>query len=125
LFAGRHEPTTEQVLAIQEYLAKGQKSLPLLVRNTCAQVVEIDREIRVATIRKTWLLETLDGEGIYRDGNQYSIESISTSGVGVEFVEDEHPRDDKELLRKKISQELGVECQWVKGPDWAEDELYG
>jgi len=79
----------------------------------------------MAKVRKTWVLETLDGVGIYRNGTSYSVGSASTSSVGVEFVEGEHPGDDKELLRKKVSEQLGVECQWIRGLSWAEDQLYG
>jgi len=79
----------------------------------------------MAKVRKTWVLETLDGVGIYRNGTSYSVGSASTSSVEVEFVEGEHPGDDKELLRKKVSEQLGVECQWIRGLSWAEDQLYG
>jgi len=94
----------------------------LRIARSSAKLLELRT---MANVRKTWLLETLDGVGIYREGTDFSVGSASTSSVGVEFIEGEHPGDDKELLRKKISQQLGVECQWVRGPGWTEDQLYG
>jgi hypothetical protein len=55
----------------------------------------------MSNVKKTWLLETLDGAGIYRNGNSYSVGSASTSSVGVEFVEGEHPGDNKEVCERK------------------------
>jgi hypothetical protein len=74
---------------------------------------------------KTWLLQTKDGEDVYTDpkGN-YTLENVG-SNVGVEFREGEHPDDDKEIFGKKISGILGVECHWVQGPTWTEDQVYG
>jgi hypothetical protein len=71
---------------------------------------------------KTWLLETVDGKQVYKDkSGNYNLQD----GVAVEFVEGEHPGDDKEVFRKKIIERLGVDCVWVKGPNWTEDQLYG
>jgi hypothetical protein len=77
----------------------------------------------MAKLIRTWLLETIDDAPVYTDGRgNYSLKA---GGVGVEFIEDQNPRDDKEILRKRISQRLGVECKWIKGPGWTEDQLYG
>jgi hypothetical protein len=38
-----------------------------------------------------------------------------------EFIEGQHPRADKEFLAGEISDLLGVECVWVRGPDWIEE----
>jgi hypothetical protein len=68
-------------------------------------------------VRSTWFLRTADGREIYRD-----LRGIATfedgPNIPYEFIEGQHPRADKEFLAEEISDFLGVECVWVRGPDW-------
>jgi hypothetical protein len=74
---------------------------------------------------KTWLLETDDGRTVFTDKNgNYTLEDVPPN-TAAEFREGEHPDDDKEKWRSKISSSLGVKCRCVKGPNWTEDQVYG
>jgi hypothetical protein len=68
-------------------------------------------------VRARWFLKTVDGRDVYQD-----LRGIATfeegPNVPFEFIEGQHPRADKEFLAGEISDLLGVECVWVRGPDW-------
>jgi hypothetical protein len=65
---------------------------------------------------KTWLLETADGKSIYSDGKgSYSLTETARFKVAAEFVEGQHPGDDKEVWCKTVSDQIGVECHLIAG----------
>jgi hypothetical protein len=84
---------------------------------------EIDR--RRASIG-TWLLETADGEAVFTDlGGRFSLNKNAAFCYAAEFVEDQHPDDDKEKWREHAAEQMGVDLKLVPGPRWTADQLYG
>jgi hypothetical protein len=66
---------------------------------------------------RTWRLKTFDNIDVCGDGRgNYSLEALANY-AGVKLTEGERPEDDMEALREEISDILGVECHWVRGPD--------
>lgn len=74
----------------------------------------------------TWLLETNDGDPVYSDGSGHFSAVRDTKFHHVaEFVENEHPEDDKDEWCRNAVKELGMNVKLVKGPRWTSDQLYG
>ena len=67
-------------------------------------------------ILRTWFLRTKDGRDVFQDllGNATFENGPNTR---FEFIEGQHPREDKEALASEVSDLLGIECVWVRGPD--------
>jgi hypothetical protein len=66
---------------------------------------------------RTWRLKTRDNIDVYGDGRgNYSLDALANF-AGAKFTEGERSEDDMEALGEKISDILGVECHWVRGPD--------
>jgi hypothetical protein len=40
------------------------------------------------------------------------------ANMPIEFIDGQHHLEDKELLSQEVSNLLGVDCVWVRGPDW-------
>jgi hypothetical protein len=84
---------------------------------------EIDR--RRASIG-TWLLETPGGEAVFTDlRGRFSLNKDAAFCYAAEFVEDQHPDDDKEKWREHAAEQIGVDLRLVPGPRWTADQLYG
>ncbi|MBV8216276.1 MAG: hypothetical protein JOZ08_23920 [Verrucomicrobia bacterium] len=61
-------------------------------------------------------LVTVDGKPIYSDGKgNFSKEKNETFKIAAAFIK-VSPGDDAEAYRKKVSEQLGVELQYVDNP---------
>ena len=61
-------------------------------------------------------LATVDGKHVYSDGKgNFSKEKSETFKIAAAFVQ-VSPGDDAEAYRKKASEQLGVELQYVGAP---------
>ena len=59
----------------------------------------------------------MDGRDIYQDlGGMATLEN--GANIPFEFIEGQQPHQDKEFLSQEVSALLGVNCVWVRGPDW-------
>jgi hypothetical protein len=71
-------------------------------------------------VRARWFLKTVDGRHIYQD-----LRGTATlkdgANMPVEFIDGQHPHEDKEFLAQEASTLLGVDCVWVRGPDWIQE----
>jgi hypothetical protein len=56
------------------------------------------------------LLRTTDGRDVFRDSNDKPTVESGSGNKGFEFIEGQHPDDDKEELLKTVSAWLGVQC---------------
>jgi hypothetical protein len=76
--------------------------------------------------KKTWLLETLDGEQVFMNTNgKFSLTQDDEYHFAAEFVEGQHPDDDLEKWKAKAEHQLGTQLKLVKGPSWSDDQLHG
>jgi hypothetical protein len=70
--------------------------------------------------RATWFLKTVDGRDIYKD-----LRGMATfkegSNMAFEFIDGQHPFENKEALAIEVSSLLGVDCVWMRGPDWIQE----
>jgi hypothetical protein len=62
--------------------------------------------------RRSSVLRDLRGNATLKDA----------STIRFEFIEGQHPQEDKEALASEVSDLLGIECVWVRGPDWTESQ---
>jgi hypothetical protein len=70
-------------------------------------------------ILRTWFLRTKDGREVLRDLRGHATLEDG-SNIRYEFIEGQHPWEDKEALASEVGDLLGIECVWVRGPDWTE-----
>jgi hypothetical protein len=42
------------------------------------------------------------------------------ANMPLEFIDGQHPHEDKEFLSQEVRNLLGVDRVWVRGPDWIE-----
>ena len=79
-----------------------------------------------SSLKKSWLLETLDGEPVFMNTNaKFSLTQDDEYHFGAEFVEGQHPDDDREKWKAKAEHELGAQLELVRGPSWSDDQLDG
>jgi hypothetical protein len=71
-------------------------------------------------VRARWFLKTVDGRDVYQD-LRGSATLKADSNIPFEFIEGQLPREDKEFLAREVSDLLGVDCVWVRAPDWIQE----
>jgi hypothetical protein len=68
-------------------------------------------------VRARWFLKTVDGPQVYQ--NLRGIATLEAgSNMMVEFIEGQHPLENKEALAIAASSSLVVVCVWERLPDW-------
>jgi hypothetical protein len=71
-------------------------------------------------VRATWFLRTEHGRDIYKD-----LRGMATlkegSNMPFEFIDGQHPFENKEALAIEVSSLLGANCVWQRGPDWIQE----
>ena len=55
--------------------------------------------------------QDLGGSATLKDG----------SNIPFEYIDGQHPNEDKEFLASEVGFLLGVDCVWVRGPDWIQE----
>jgi hypothetical protein len=71
-------------------------------------------------VRARWFLKTVDGRDIYQD-LRGSATLKDGSNIPFEFIDGQQPHEDKEFLASEVSSLLGVDCVWVRAPDWIQE----
>jgi hypothetical protein len=73
---------------------------------------------------KTLWLHTVNDDPLYTDSNGNATLDIK-SGPCFEALQEEHSPSQIEAIRKAASEHLGVNCVWVEGEEWTEEEILG